>query len=100
MALLVTSETLAPSVGAWGAGVTARATESRLTLPVPEQPNALQVTALQRVTVCFVPLCSKTFVLVKVTLQLGQARDGAAQLGSVISAHHARKIACSQVMAL
>lgn len=49
---------------------------------------------------CFVPLCGKTFVLVEVTLQLGQARDGAAQLGSVISAHDARKIACSQVMAL
>jgi len=49
MALLVTSETLAPLVGAWGAGVAARATEGRLTLPVPEQPNALaqQVTALQ-----------------------------------------------------
>lgn len=52
MALLVTSETLAPLVGAWGAGVAARATEGRLTLPVPEQPNALaqQVTALQHVT--------------------------------------------------
>lgn len=44
-------------------------------------------------------LCPR--VLVKIALQLGWAGDvGAAQLGSVISAHSAHTVACSQVMAL